>query len=54
MLSFDPRHPTTTIEPMFKINGTKIVDIAVDPYSQSIFVATENGKLFAMRYEIIR
>jgi hypothetical protein len=54
VLSFDPRHPTTTIEPMFKINGTTIVDLTVDPYSQSIFVVTENGKLFTMRYEIIR
>ena len=52
--SFDPRHPATTIEPMFKINGTTIVDLAVDPNSQSLFVATSNGKLFVMRYEIIR
>lgn len=52
--SFDPRHPATTIEPMFKINGTTVVDLAVDPYSQSVFVVTENGKLFVMRYEIIR
>lgn len=52
--SFDPRHPATTIEPMFKINGTTVVDLAVDPYSQTVFVVTANGKLFAMRYEIIR